>query len=375
MPTMIEFDENRTLKPQIKVIGVGGAGTNAVNTMIKYNLRGVDFIVANTDAQSLNSSKAPIKIQIGEKLTKGLGAGSNPEIGREAAIEDSDKIRDALKGADMVFITAGLGGGTGTGASPVVAQIAKELNALTVCVVTKPFLFEGKRRMKQAEEGLEKLQEIADALIVIPNQKLLDIGGKDLGILDCFKKADEVLYQGVKGISDLILVEGYVNADFADLKTVMSETGMALMGIGEASGKNRAVEAVQKAISSPLLEDVSIAGAKGVLLNITGNRNMTLKEINDAALIVQREAHEDAHFIFGAVIDDSMGDAISVTVIATGFSQSYTKVDLGAEGYIAGSDDERKPAFVKRKTTPSNSKDVEYPRLDEIPALFRKRSD
>ncbi len=381
----IELDENRILKPQIKVIGVGGAGTNAVNTMIEFNLKGVEFIVANTDAQSLNSSKSPIKIQIGEKLTKGLGAGSNPEIGRKAAMEDSNKIEEALRGADMVFITAGLGGGTGTGASPIIAKIAKELNALTVCVVTKPFLFEGKRRMRQAEEGLSELQEIADALIIIPNQKLLALGGSDLGILDCFKKADEVLYQGVKGISDLVLVEGYVNADFADLRTVMSETGMALMGIGEASGKNRAVEAVQKAIASPLLDNVSISGAKGVLLNITGNKNMTLREINDAALIVQREAHEDAHFIFGAVIDESMGDSISVTVIATGFSKSA--IEKARAPSMTPEKDIDQPAFIRKKGSTAPPTDGPATELDgppinmniedrlNIPAFLRRKSN
>ena len=380
---IIEIDENRILKPQIKVVGIGGAGTNAVNTMIEYELKGVEFIVVNTDAQSLNSSKAPIKIQIGAKLTKGLGAGSNPEIGKNAAIEDADKIRDVLKGADMVFITAGLGGGTGTGASPVVARIAKELDILTVCVVTKPFQFEGRRRMRQAEEGLRELQDIADALIVIPNQKLLAIGGKTLGILECFKKADEILYQGVKGISDIILREGYVNADFADVRTVMSETGMALMGIGIASGENRAIEAVQKAISSPLLEDVSISGAKGVLLNVTGSSNMTLQEINDAALIVQREAHDDAVFIFGAVIDESMGDNISVTVIATGFDESVVKARQESL-YVAGGDLEQ-PAFKrKRRITVDSEREVEAKTvkfdvsLDErfdIPTFLRRKAD
>ena len=322
---MIEFDENKNLAAKVKVIGIGGGGNNALNTMISYQLSGVDFIAANTDAQALAENMAPIKLQLGENLTKGLGAGANPEVGRKAALEDVEKIREVLKGSDMVFITAGLGGGTGTGGGPVIAEVAREMGALTVAIVTKPFYFEGKKRMKQAEEGLANLKMTADALITIPNQRLLSISGKSMTLLEAFKKADEVLYHAAKGISDIIVGHGIINLDFADVRTVMAETGMALMGTGIASGENRSVEAAQRAISSPLLEDITIEGARGLLINITGGENMTLSEINEATTLVQKEAHEDANVIWGMVVDKAMKEEIRVTVIATGFGKKEEK--------------------------------------------------
>lgn len=322
---MIEFDENQNMAAKVKIIGIGGGGNNAINTMIHYNLTGVEFIAANTDAQALAANLAPIKLQLGANLTKGLGAGANPEIGRKAALEDIDQIREALRGADMVFITAGLGGGTGTGGAPVVAEVARELGALTVAIVTKPFHFEGKKRMKQAEEGLANLKMTADALITIPNQRLLSICGKNMTLLEAFKKADEILYHAAKGISDIIVGAGIINLDFADVRTIMSETGMALMGTGIASGENRSIEAAQRAISSPLLEDISIEGARGLLINITGGENMTLSEINEATSLIQKEAHEDANIIWGMVIDPEMKEEIRVTVIATGFGKVEEK--------------------------------------------------
>jgi cell division protein FtsZ len=322
---MIEFDENRNLAAKVKIIGIGGGGNNALNTMISYKLSGVEFIAANTDAQALAANLAPIRLQLGASLTKGLGAGANPEIGRKAALEDVEKIREVLKGADMVFITAGLGGGTGTGGAPVIAEVAREMGALTVAIVTKPFHFEGKKRMKQAEEGLANLRMTADALITIPNQRLLSISGKSMTLLEAFKRADEILFHAAKGISDIIVGQGIINLDFADVRTVMSETGMALMGTGIASGENRSVEAAQKAISSPLLEDITIEGARGVLINITGGQNMTLSEINEATTLIQKEAHEEANIIWGMVIDQGMQEDLRVTVIATGFGKVEEK--------------------------------------------------
>jgi len=322
---MIEFDENRNLAAKVKIIGIGGGGNNALNTMISYKLSGVEFIAANTDAQALAANLAPIKLQLGASLTKGLGAGANPEIGRKAALEDVEKIREVLKGADMVFITAGLGGGTGTGGGPVIAEVAREMGALTVAIVTKPFHFEGKKRMKQAEEGLANLKMTADALITIPNQRLLSISGKSMTLLEAFKRADEILFHAAKGISDIIVGQGIINLDFADVRTVMSETGMALMGTGIASGENRSVEAAQKAISSPLLEDITIEGARGLLINITGGQNMTLSEINEATTLIQKEAHEEANIIWGMVIDQGMQEDLRVTVIATGFGKAEEK--------------------------------------------------
>lgn len=303
----------------IKVVGVGGGGGNALNTMIESGLSGVEFIAANTDLQALQTNLAPIKIQLGKELTKGLGAGANPETGRNAALEDKSILQEVLSGADMVFITSGMGGGTGTGAAPIIAAIAKELGALTVGVVTKPFTFEGKRRKQQSELGIQSLRQAVDTLITIPNQRLLSIASPDMSMLDGFKLADEVLLNAVKGISDIINIPGRVNVDFADVKTIMSEMGMALMGIGSSSGQNRAIEAARSAINSPLLEDIDIEGATGILINITGSSDMTLHEISEASTLIQEAAHEDANIIFGAVIDENAGDCIRVTVIATGF--------------------------------------------------------
>jgi cell division protein FtsZ len=313
--------EGEHLSARIKVVGVGGGGGNAVNTMIAAGLQGVDFITANTDSQALKANLSAAKLQLGAQITKGLGAGGNPEMGRKAANEDLDNIREFLTGADMVFVTAGMGGGTGTGGAPVMARVAKELGALTVGVVTKPFLFEGKKRMRQAEDGMRELKANVDTLIAIPNQRLLAVAGRNTSILETFKKADDVLLQAVRGISDLITVHGLINLDFNDVRTIMSEMGMALMGAASASGENRAVEAAQKAISSPLLEDVSIQGARGVLINITGGLDLGLHEVNEAATLIQEEADDEANIIFGAVIDESMSDQIRITVIATGFGE------------------------------------------------------
>jgi len=305
---------------KIKVVGVGGGGTNAIATMISLGLNGVDFMAANTDNQALLHNPAPVHIQLGNELTKGLGAGANPDVGKKAALEDHNKIGELLQGADMVFIAAGMGGGTGTGAAPVIANIAKEAGALTVGVVTKPFNFEGKKRKKNAEIGIEELKNSVDTLICIPNQRLLYIANETTTMLDCFKKADEVLYQAVKGISDLINIRGLVNLDFADVRTVMSNKGLALMGTGIASGENRALEAAKRAISSPLLEDVAINGATGIIINITGGSDLTLFEVNEASSLITEEAHEEAEIIFGSVIDESLKDEVRVTVIATGFN-------------------------------------------------------
>ncbi|HPD56839.1 MAG TPA: cell division protein FtsZ [Smithellaceae bacterium] len=371
---------------KIKVVGVGGGGGNAVNTMISYSLRGVDFINANTDAQALNVSKAPIKIQLGMEITKGLGAGSNPEVGRQAALESRDEIRPYLEGADMIFITAGLGGGTGTGAAPIIAEVARECSVLTVAVVTKPFQFEGKKRNMQAEEGIELLRDSVDTLIVVPNQRLLSLGGRSLSLLEAFKKADDVLYQAVKGISDLILVPGLINLDFADVRNIMSSMGMAVMGTGVARGENRAVEAAQKAISSPLLEDNTIQGAHGILLNITGGQDMSLYEVNEASSLIQAEAHEDANIIFGTVIDEKMEDEIRITVIATGFDDNVIKKKVLPENVMSLSgfrrEDLSTPAFVRKEKT-RNSAAVINLGLDEgteeldleIPTFLRRQAD
>ena len=320
---LLEFDIDLEQFAQIRVVGVGGGGNNAVNRMISAGLRGVEFIAINTDKQALFLSKANTKIQIGDKLTKGLGAGANPEIGEKAANESRDEIAQAIKGADMVFVTAGMGGGTGTGAAPVVAQIAKEMGILTVGVVTKPFMFEGRKRMQHAERGIETLKGVVDTLVTIPNDRLLQVAEKKTSIVDAFKIADDVLRQGVQGISDLIAVPGLVNLDFADVKTIMLDTGLAHMGIGRASGENRAEEAAKQAILSPLLE-TSIEGARGVLLNITGGPDLGLFEVNTAAELVQKSADPDANIIFGAVIDENLKDELLITVIATGFDKVPT---------------------------------------------------
>jgi cell division protein FtsZ len=321
---MFEIQESKILGAKIKVIGVGGGGCNAVNTMIRAGLTGVEFVAANTDKQVLESVLAPNKIAIGQELTRGLGAGANPDVGRKAALEDYAQISEMLAGADMVFITAGMGGGTGTGAAPVFAKIAKEIGALTVGVVTKPFLFEGKKRMKQALEGIDQLRESVDSLIIIPNNRLLNISGSSLSMVDAFRKADDILLNAVQGISDLINHTGYINSDFADVRTIMENKGLALMGIGFGSGEHRSVEAATSAISSPLLEDVSINGATGIIVNITGGSNLTLHEVNEATSIIQEAAHEDAQIIFGTVIDESLNDRVKVTVIATGLGCDAT---------------------------------------------------
>ena len=316
----IQYNDEMPRGAKIKVIGVGGGGGNAVNRMIAAKLEGVEFIAANTDVQALQLSQAPVKLQLGVKLTNGLGAGANPDVGRRAALEDSEKIIEALEGADMVFVTAGLGGGTGTGAAPVIASLASEMGALTVAVVTRPFVFEGKRRMQQAERGTEELLEAVDTMIVIPNEKLLAVA-RDAGFFESFRIADDVLRQGVQGISDIITIPGIINRDFADVKTTMEGMGYAVMGTAVRSGENRAIAAAQAAMASPLLEAGAIDGARGILINISGSSSLKLSEVNEASTLIQSAAHEDANIIFGAVLDESMGNEVKITVIATGFRQ------------------------------------------------------
>lgn len=352
----MEPDRGNGQYATIKVVGVGGGGGNAINRMIEAGLQGVEFISMNTDAQALSISKAPRRVQLGEKLTKGLGAGSNPEVGEKAAEESREQIREALEGADMVFITAGMGGGTGTGGAPVVAQIAREVDALTVAVVTRPFTFEGRRRAQQAEAGIEKLEAQVDTLITIPNDRLLQVVEKKTSIQDAFRVADDVLRQGVQGISDLIIVPGLINLDFADVKAIMSSAGSALMGIGVGTGEERAIEAARKAIASPLLE-ASIEGAKGILFNITGSDNLGLHEVNAAAEIIAEAADPEANIIFGAVIDEEMKDEVRVTVIATGFDRQKARLLARAE-----------PNLEIRPLAPSDRGD----KLD-IPAFLRRR--
>jgi cell division protein FtsZ len=315
--------EDERAGARIKVMGVGGGGGNAVARMVQAGLSGVEFMVANTDAQALKNSPAPLKIQIGRKLTKGLGAGADPNVGRQAALEDTDNLIQALSGADMVFVTTGLGGGTGTGAAPVIASLATELGALTIAVVTKPFKFEGRKRQKQADAGLEALRECVDTVITIPNERLLAVIDRHTSMLDAFSTADDVLRQAIQGISDLILVPGLINLDFADVKTIMSGMGVAMMGTAVADGASRAVDASQKAISSPLLEDASVNGARGVIVNVTGGPDMSLMEVNEALTIIQEAAHEDANIIFGAVVDPTLKERVKITVIATGFDEKH----------------------------------------------------
>jgi cell division protein FtsZ len=316
----ISFNEEPLNDAKIKVIGVGGGGGNAVNRMIDAGVEGIEFIVANTDLQALRLSRAPVKLQLGVKLTNGLGAGANPEVGRKAALEDSDKIIEALEGADMVFVTTGLGGGTGTGAAPIIASLASEMGALTVAVVTKPFSFEGKRRMTQAEKGIAELMDSVDTTIVIPNEKLLAVA-ENAGFFESFRIADDILRQGVQGISDIITIPGIINRDFADVKTIMARMGYAVMGTATASGANRTTEAARRAIASPLLEAGAIDGARGILINITGSTSLKLAEVQQACTIIQSAAHEDANIIFGAVMDEKMKDSVKITVIATGFKE------------------------------------------------------
>jgi len=352
---LVKLDINSFAK--IKVLGVGGGGNNALNSMITdYKIQGVEFIAVNTDLQALLTNNADIKLQIGERVTKGLGSGSNPEIGQAAAEESRDKLRDLLQGTDMVFVTAGEGGGTGTGAAPVIASVAKEVGALTVAVVTKPFLFEGSRRMIQAEEGIERLKKEVDTLIVIPNQRILDVVKKDDTLLNAFRIADSVLSQGVQSISDLITISGLINVDFADVKAIMSNAGSALMGIGRASGDKRAATAAKEAINSPLLE-ISIDGARGILFNISGNKSMTMAEINEAANIISTAADPDANIIFGATIREDLGDEIKISVIATGFDENRRRLQT----YMG------RNAFIPRPITPKPGEESDDSDLSEEP--------
>lgn len=388
---MFELEEDRQPLEKIKVIGVGGAGGNAINTMVESCMTGVEFIAANTDMQVLNKNSAPIKIQLGAETTKGKGAGGNPEIGRKAAEESAGVIEQVLDGSDMVFITAGMGGGTGTGGAPVIAEIAKKKGALTVGVVTKPFIAEGKKRMDQAEAGIEELKKVVHTLITIPNQKLLTIAGKKITLIEAFKKADEVLMNAVRGISDLITKPGLVNLDFADVRSVMSESGMAMMGMGSASGDNRALEAARKAINSPLLEEVSIQGAKGVLINITAGSDFGLHELHEVLEMIQREVNnEDCHIYHGVVVDDTLADAVKVTVIAAGFRADGKHLTVSGNnppGNLTKFRDNKDiPTFIRtgRKLEPVQQLTSKYkPNVRiiteeeelDIPAFLRKQAD
>ncbi|MBU1161765.1 MAG: cell division protein FtsZ [Proteobacteria bacterium] len=381
---------------KIMVIGVGGAGGNAINNMIDAKLQGVRFIAANTDAQALEVSKATVKLQIGEQLTQGLGAGANPQIGREAALENAETLKNALHGSHMVFITAGFGGGTGTGAAPVIAELCKEIDVLTVAVVTKPFSFDGRKRANQAEEGIDFLKKVADTVITIPNDRLRGLASKNARMIDMFKKADEVLLHSVKGITDLIMMPGLINLDFADVKTIMSKAGLAIMGIGIASGENRAIEAAQRAISHPLLEDISISGAKGVLMNITSNTDLTMEEMTEASDRIYNEVGEDADIIWGTAVDDSIGNEMRVTVIATGINSgpdTSIKNELrGRVRDITPDDindavDYDEPTFIRRKHAVGESSgstyrgyrgivvdNVDLANLD-VPTFLRRKAD
>jgi cell division protein FtsZ len=349
----ISFNEEARNDARIKVIGVGGGGNNAVNRMIDSGMEHIEFIVANTDLQALRMSRAATKIQLGVKLTNGLGAGANPEIGRKAALEDSDKIIEVLEGADMIFVTAGLGGGTGTGAAPIIASLASEMGALTVAVVTKPFAFEGKRRMQQAERGISELMESVDTTIVIPNEKLLGVA-ENAGFFESFRIADDILRQGVQGISDIITIPGIINRDFADVKAIMAGMGYAVMGTATAAGEHRTVEAAQRAIASPLLEAGAIDGARGILINITGSNSLKLAEVQQACTIIQGAAHEDANIIFGAVLDEKMKDSVKITVIATGFKDSAVRRQRQYENFERGYD----PVIISREGSRNRSRDV-----------------
>ncbi|OIP90409.1 MAG: cell division protein FtsZ [Syntrophaceae bacterium CG2_30_49_12] len=376
---MFELSDKGIINPaKIKVIGIGGGGGNAINTMVSYNLKGVELMAANTDAQALSASISPIKVQLG---TGGLGAGSDPEVGKMAALESKDMLREHIEGADMVFITAGLGGGTGTGGAPVLAEIAREAGALTIVIVTKPFQFEGKKRAMQAEEGIAELRKIVDTLIIVPNQRLLSLGGRNISLLDAFKKADDILHHAVKGVSDLITVPGLINLDFNDVKKVMAGMGLAIMGTGVAGGENRAVEATQKAISSPLLEDNTIQGAKGILLNITGGPDMSLYEINEASSMIQAEAHEEANIIFGTVIDEGMGDEIRITIIATGFDDNGKKKQINTTRF-EGHKNFSIPTYLRQEKLIDDFNAVKVDMADdednpdlEIPTFLRRQAD
>jgi cell division protein FtsZ len=388
---MFSFVEDEK-SAKIKVIGAGGAGGNAINNMIASKLQGVRFIAANTDLQALEVSKAPVKIQMGEKLTEGLGAGANPEIGRQAAMESIDAIRSAVEDSHMVFITAGLGGGTGTGAAPVIAEISKEVGALTVAVVTKPFSFEGKKRMKQAEDGISRLKDVVDTVITIHNDRLRGLASRNATMLEMFKRADEVLLHSVKGITDLIVMPGIVNLDFADVRTTMSRAGIAIMGTGIASGENRALEAAEKAISHPLLEDVSIAGARGVLMNVTSGLDLTMTEMTEASDRIHSEAGDDAEIIWGAVLDDSIGDEVRVTVIGTGIGSKDEEDNVRFSGKVRDiteadltrAVDLDEPTFIRQEKVVGESGGAHYRGyrgiiLDgkdlEIPTFMRRKAD
>lgn len=382
---MFEIAEVKESGARIKVIGVGGGGSNALNTMISAGLSGVEFIAINTDAQALKFSMAETKVQIGGTVTKGLGSGGIPEVGKQAALEDRDNIADFATGADMVFITAGLGGGTGTGASPVIAEIAKQSGALSVAVVTKPFLFEGRRRMMQAEQGVDELREMVDTLITIPNQRLLAVVDKSTSLVESFQRADDVLRQAVQGISDLIIVPGFINLDFADVRTIMLDMGYALMGTGEASGENRAAEAAQRAISSPLLEEASIEGAKGVLLNITGGPGLTLYEVSEAANIIHEAVHDDCNIIFGSVIDETMDEEmVRITVIATGFGSRDELVSpVRRLRAVATREELDIPTHIRQKRLNLNAVEpvravapvVEDDKELDVPTFLRRQAD
>ena len=367
MSFSIEFaEESRTYNARIKVIGVGGSGGNAINTMIHFGLEGVEFVSINTDAQALSSNAAVEKIPIGQNVTRGLGAGADPDRGRKAALEDVNRLKEIVGGADMVFVTAGMGGGTGTGAAPIVAQLAREAGALTVGVVTKPFAFEGKQRARRAEQGIMALTEHVDTLITIPNEKLMALADDELTFVDAFRKADEVLFQAVKGISDLITLDGIVNVDFADVRTVMAGNGRALMGTGCAKGEGRARLAAEQAIHSPLLDEISVQGATGVLINVVGGHDMKMKEIQEAASLVQEQAHDDANIIFGASIDESMGDALKVTVIATGFNSVSEEIPVEVAREVRRATPALRDSLAPRSTSVPSSR-------DQVPALSTRR--
>src|SRR5947208_4558810 len=392
----INYTDDSRNDARIKVIGIGGGGGNAVNRMIEAGMDGIEFIVANTDLQALRMSRAPMKIQLGVKLMNGLGAGANPEVGRKAALEDSDKIIEAMEGADMVFVTTGLGGGTGTGAAPIIASLASEMGALTVAVVTKPFAFEDKRRMQQAEHGVAELMDSVDTTIVIPNEKLLAVA-QDAGFFESFRVADDILRQGVQGISDIITIPGIINRDFADVKAIMARMGYAVMGTANANGSRRATEAAQKAIASPLLEAGAIDGARGILINITGSASLKLAEVQEACSIIQSAAHEDANIIFGAVLDEKMKDAVKITVIATGFKEEdrpRRRTESAGFTIDRGADDfDSEPASsptVMESAQPAPAASAEVISLDnmrsamianfeqadlDVPAFLRKRAD
>ena len=383
-----EFDQSIEPTANIKVVGVGGGGSNAVNTMIDKHVHHVEFIVANTDAQALRTSKAPTKIQLGSQLTKGLGAGADPGVGRDSAVEDRERLLEAMQGADMIFIAAGMGGGTGTGAAPVIADVAKELGALTVGVVTKPFTREGKRRKEQAEHGIRELKKHVDSLIVIPNDRLIGLAGKNTSILDAFKPSDDVLRQAVQGISDLITTTGMINVDFADVKSIMSVRGMAMMGIGIASGDNRAADAATAAISSPLLEDIDISGAKGVLVNICGSTSMTMDEYEIVSRIIHEKVHEDANIIIGLLVDEELGDTLKVTAIATGFGDRFDMEKGRSEKTVTRLQDVPRsletPTYIRRAEHPEPRRTpatrapsflVEEDDQYDIPTFLRKSVD